>query len=718
MLTDFLPVIDVTLKGVVLLILGFISQQMLCRASAAQRSLAWLIVFAVLAVLPASILIKPRWIIQVDETPTQTLPYIAPIPLADAAPIASTPPVSTIPWWQTLKLADWAFFTWATGGSLVLAFRLLGSWQLQRLHKASFVCKDRRILLHVDKLTLELSAPSTVTIYQSALTRVPLTWGVYHSVILLPENAGDWSDTVLDATLRHELGHICHRDALSRWLGTFVCAMWWPLPMIWIAFRSWRLEQEKACDDIVLNAGTEPSNYASQLLSLARSLAPQPSAALAMARPSSLEIRLLSVMEAGRNRNPMGRKNFVLSSVSALVLAGLCLLAQLQAEQSPSPTPIIQIRALILEGPQGTLRELLETPLAHPGITSLSSEAVKKLCNDISLKKSVDTLSSPSLVTKSGQAATIEVGNETPRVEGAKETYFAGIKVSVKAVLIHNDLDLSTKVTISAPLDPATYRPSFAESVVEGNNTLKVGDGAVVTGLKSGKPNMEVFCILTTASPSKEEAVHSAVPPIPDIKSKAHGLILPKLVLPDATIVEAVDAILSLSRKIDPTGEGINIVLRTHEPMSKITLNLRDVPVDEALKYCAALSNLTLSYQSTAAILHPPDQNPVNAPVNSPVFTRAKKIVLPNLIFPNASVKDIIDFIVVKSRELDSEHQGVNVVYVPGPVPSPLIQLKLKNISAADALSYIATVANLDIATDKASVILSPKSQAAAGVDH
>ncbi|MDQ6705742.1 MAG: TonB family protein, partial [Acidobacteriota bacterium] len=60
-------------------------------------------------------------------------------------------------------------------------------------------------------------------------------------------------------------------------------------------------QSEMACDDLVLRAGVKPSDYATELLEVARSLSWRKSwsrAAFAMARPSNLEGRLLAILDA------------------------------------------------------------------------------------------------------------------------------------------------------------------------------------------------------------------------------------------------------------------------------------------------------------------------------------------------------------------------------------------------------------------------------------
>src|SRR5262249_51932628 len=77
-----------------------------------------------------------------------------------------------------------------------------------------------------------------------------------------------------------------------------------------------------ACDDIVLNTGTTASTYAQHLLQSATAtpVLRFVTAALAMARPSSLESRLQTILDARRNRRG-------LSGSATWMTLGLLLIA-------------------------------------------------------------------------------------------------------------------------------------------------------------------------------------------------------------------------------------------------------------------------------------------------------------------------------------------------------------------------------------------------------
>jgi beta-lactamase regulating signal transducer with metallopeptidase domain len=162
----------------------------------------------------------------------------------------------------------------------------------------------------------------------------PLATGLLRSTILLPRTAAAWSADRRRAVLLHELAHIKRNDCRVQLLAQFACAMYWFNPLVWMAAAQLRSEREHACDDEVLRFGAQASSYAAHLLDIARELRPtsRPSAALAMARPSELEGRLLSVLAVGRARVPAPGTKWVVIGVLSL-----STVAALGATSSPAP---------------------------------------------------------------------------------------------------------------------------------------------------------------------------------------------------------------------------------------------------------------------------------------------------------------------------------------------------------------------------------------------
>ena len=160
-------------------------------------------------------------------------------------------------------------------------------------------------------------------------TAMPATWGVLRPRIILPANASEWTAERRRIVLAHELTLFRRQDWLVQICGELLRSLLWFDPLAWVATSHLRLESERACDDSVLNSGVEASEYASQLLTLARSLkgsGRQFAAALAIARPSNLERRFAAMLSHSIDRSPLSKSSRILATV-----LGACLLVPLAA---------------------------------------------------------------------------------------------------------------------------------------------------------------------------------------------------------------------------------------------------------------------------------------------------------------------------------------------------------------------------------------------------
>jgi hypothetical protein len=173
---------------------------------------------------------------------------------------------------------------------------------------------------------------------------MPMTWGWRRPVVLLPAGAEAWPEARRRAVLLHELAHVARRDYPAQLAAEVVRALYWFNPLVWMAARKLRIESEHACDDRVLAAGARASDYAGDLLDIARSLravrATAP-AGLTMARPSQLAGRLLAVLDAGRDRRGVSRRlalpAWLVATCVVLPLAALAPAAERVRNAPPAP---------------------------------------------------------------------------------------------------------------------------------------------------------------------------------------------------------------------------------------------------------------------------------------------------------------------------------------------------------------------------------------------
>jgi biopolymer transport protein ExbD len=152
----------------------------------------------------------------------------------------------------------------------------------------------------------------------------------------------EWDEPQLRSVLLHELGHLRRGDVAVQWVIQIVCALHWFNPLVW--FAAWRLhvERERACDDLVLASGVRASEYAAHLLHVATKLSPVTwtgAGALAMARPSRLEGRLLAVLNHQLDRRRVtGALTMAALGLGLLVLIPTAMLKARAQNEPPPPT--------------------------------------------------------------------------------------------------------------------------------------------------------------------------------------------------------------------------------------------------------------------------------------------------------------------------------------------------------------------------------------------
>ena len=157
---------------------------------------------------------------------------------------------------------------------------------------------------------------------------VPVTWGFMRPAVAIPLSAQSWPAHRIRIALLHEVAHARRGDQATQLFARIITAFYWFHPMVWHAFRSLRLEQEKACDDFVLNAGQRSSSYGRQLVEIAMDARHfRSTASLPIVQTSSLVARIRALVDEGSDRRPAQRHQIL--RVGVLIGCVSCLIATL-----------------------------------------------------------------------------------------------------------------------------------------------------------------------------------------------------------------------------------------------------------------------------------------------------------------------------------------------------------------------------------------------------
>jgi len=176
-----------------------------------------------------------------------------------------------------------------------------------------------------------------VRLLRSDRVAVPVVWGLFRPVLLLPADVGQWPAERFRVVLQHELAHLQRWDGISLVLTRIAVSLFWFHPLAWSLERAGRSECERACDDLVLASGTKPSEYADHLLAIAREMPafdPFRSVTLAMSRKTQLEGRLLSILQKDVARRVFSGRGVAIAC--ALAVAVIAPIAAMRIVAKPS----------------------------------------------------------------------------------------------------------------------------------------------------------------------------------------------------------------------------------------------------------------------------------------------------------------------------------------------------------------------------------------------
>jgi beta-lactamase regulating signal transducer with metallopeptidase domain len=299
------PLFDAALRGAIVMLAALVLTLLLHRRSAATRHAIWAGAVVAQVLLLVLAVWGPRWRVATPELVSALVPatpadervvtpanverapaLVNPVTEAPAGAtsrdslatsqvtvprVESTQPVPapapSRPSITTVLLAIWAI-----GAAAVLLRLAVGTMLVARLARRGQRIDDGGWLSLAQRLANTLRIDRPLILMRGDRLGVPVTWGVVYPVVLLPDDADAWPEERRRYVLVHEMAHVKRLDALTQLVGQLALALFWFDPLVWIAVRRMQLEREHACDDYVLRHGTQPSQYAADLLEMVQSL--------------------------------------------------------------------------------------------------------------------------------------------------------------------------------------------------------------------------------------------------------------------------------------------------------------------------------------------------------------------------------------------------------------------------------------------------------------
>jgi bla regulator protein blaR1 len=242
---------------------------------------------------PSAIISQPQWSSVVEDIGR---PFAASAP---ALQTATQPGSNLLP---AILLSVWLL---GFSVSIVSWFRVW--WKMRATRK--------------DAIPLALGLP--IPVLSSSMRVEPGVLGVLRPVLLLPNGITDrLTPAQLNAVLAHEMYHVRRRDNLTAALHMLVEALFWFYPLVWWIRMRLVGERERACDEAVLQSGSDAEVYAEGILNVCKFYAESPVVCVSGISGSDLKKRIARIMtECLTNELSLGRK-LLLIAVGIATAAG------------------------------------------------------------------------------------------------------------------------------------------------------------------------------------------------------------------------------------------------------------------------------------------------------------------------------------------------------------------------------------------------------------
>lgn len=202
---------------------------------------------------------------------------------------------------------------------------------------------------------------------------------------------------------------------------------------------------------------------------------------------------------------------------------------------------------------------------------------------------------------------------------------------------------------------------------------------------------------------------------------KLANYTVPQIEFAETPLANAVDFLRAKSVDLDPTGVGVNFVLsNTVDKSALVTLNLRNAPLGDALRYVTELSRTSFKIDRIAVRIEARDPQ-ISVPTQSSTSRSAgllankmKAMKLASIELADTPLATAIEFLAGKSMELDPSNQGINFVIGDGVNRETPISLRLNGVPLSTALGYVVQLSNNRIRVDPRAIVILPPQAAVA----
>ncbi|MFO0642547.1 MAG: penicillin-binding transpeptidase domain-containing protein [Polyangiaceae bacterium] len=293
-------------RALVVSSLALVAVTLLRRAPARVRRSVLAVGFAVALLGPALSSLVPLAVVPAPVVARARAPFVEPLEGGAPVPVLAPSTGRT----RERMLAAWEpsahevlFGVWALVASALLVRAVVSRLRAGRLGSKGVELADGVVV------TSDVDGPVVV--------------GALGARILLPPAALEWDEERLGVVLGHERAHVAAHDGLARLVADVACAVYWPVPSVWVAAARLARESELAADEAVVDGGVASTIVAEHLVAVAHEARiPAPRVAFGMA--SELGRRVSALLDARPARWSRGRSRGAFGVVAVAIAVVGC----------------------------------------------------------------------------------------------------------------------------------------------------------------------------------------------------------------------------------------------------------------------------------------------------------------------------------------------------------------------------------------------------------
>ena len=184
-----------------------------------------------------------------------------------------------------------------------------------------------------------------IPVLSSSARLEPGVFGVFRPFLLLPDGLSEHlTPEQFEAIVAHELCHVRRRDNLSSAIHMVVESLFWFHPVVWWIQARLVEERERACDEAVLQMGSDPQDYAEGIVTVCEFYLKSPLVCVSGVTGSDLKRRVETIMlNRAADRMSIGRKLLLFAGgVLAVILpliVGVMNAPSIRAQEPAKPVP-------------------------------------------------------------------------------------------------------------------------------------------------------------------------------------------------------------------------------------------------------------------------------------------------------------------------------------------------------------------------------------------